>query len=369
MSDEENTNKRTNSYSEPSQRKRRKIQPSEEDKWFIEFMTYIPPLLQTEWIEYTKTITSLTEFIELAQSYNPQSNIKYYFPHERLHQLVEPLTELNQMIGMTELKENLLNHILFFCQDLESKHNAMMHTVIYGPPGSGKTHVAGILAKIYARMGFLKTDKIHSVKRSDLIGQYLGQTAVKTQTAINNAKGGILLIDEAYSLGNEEGKDIYSKECIDTLCQNLSEGKGEFICIIIGYKESLEKCFFSYNPGLERRFPYRYTMIEYTAEQLWFILCKMIKENGWNYEETLQIKAIEFLEINRVYFKFNGGDMELFFHELKIAHGKRVFGRHPSIYKIFTWDDWNYAFELFLKNEDVKKRKETFKEHLSFMYT
>lgn len=336
------------------------------DDWFLRFMTEAvekeeekPPV---EYMEFTGEIKTLDDLIELGKSYDEKSLKRYYFPQERLHKLVEPLTELKRMIGMDKLKQTLLNHILFFCQDLEKRSPHMMHTVIHGPPGSGKTCVANILAKIYARMGFLKNEKVHSVRRSDLIGQYLGQTAIKTQKAIDEAKGGVLLIDEAYSLGNPEGRDIYSKECIDTLCQNLSEGKGEFICIIIGYKESLQNCFFAYNPGLERRFPYRYTMDEYDAPQLWNILKKMVDDAEWKWGDDIkgdnESKVLGFLEKNRHYFKYNGGDLETFMQMLKLAHGKRVFGKNPETYKNLSWEDWEQGFELFLRNDDVKARTE-----------
>ena len=112
----------------------------------------------------------------------------------------------------------------------------MLHCVIEGPPGVGKTEVAKILGQIYRKMGILTSDKFKSVKRSHLIGGYLGQTAIKTQKVLDECNGGVLFIDEAYSLGNSEGKDSYSKECIDTLTAHLSENKQNFICIIAGYK-------------------------------------------------------------------------------------------------------------------------------------
>ena len=101
-----------------------------------------------------------------------------------------------------------------------------------------------------------------------MIAKYLGQTAMKTRNVLESARGGVLLIDEAYSLGHKENRDMYSKECIDTINQNLTERQGEFICIIAGYKDSVEKCFFSYNPGLHSRFTMRINMDEYEAGDL-----------------------------------------------------------------------------------------------------
>jgi len=154
-----------------------------------------------------KKIETIDDLIELGQIYKPEEKKKYNIDMVGLNKLVEPLTELKRMIGMPKLKKAILDQVIYFLQDFDEKNAHMMHTIIEGPPGSGKTEVAKILAKIYARLGFLNKDKVTSVRRSDLIGQYLGQTAIKTQKAIDSAKGGVLLIDEAYSLGNPEGRD------------------------------------------------------------------------------------------------------------------------------------------------------------------
>jgi len=175
--------------------------------------------------------------------------------------LVNPLTELNNMVGMANVKEHMVDQILFFLQGFNvitrcgkctdctfglaciKTQTEMLHTVITGPPGVGKTELGKILGKVYKELGILSNDTFKLVTRSDLIAGYLGQTAIKTQKVIDEAKGGVLFIDEAYSLGNAELRDSFSKECIDTLNQNLSERR-DFLCIIAGYKEELEKCFF-----------------------------------------------------------------------------------------------------------------------------
>ena len=118
-------------------------------------------------------------------------------------------------------------------------------------------------------------------KRSDLIGQYLGETSIKTQSLIDKCEGGILFIDEAYSLGNDEQRDSFSKECLDTINLNLSENKKKFICIIAGYKESLNNSFFAYNEGLRRRFPFIYNIENYNYKELEKIFYKMINDINW----------------------------------------------------------------------------------------
>jgi len=314
------------------------------------------PEIEYELVRITKEIKDIDDLIELAKIYNPLEHKKYNINMEALIKLVEPLTELKRMIGMPKLKKSILNQVIYFLQDFEEKNAHMMHTIIEGPPGSGKTEVAKILGKIYAKLGFLKKDKVLSVKRSDLVGQYLGQTAIKTQKAIDSAKGGVLLIDEAYSLGNSEQRDSFSKECIDTINQNLSEEKSEFICIIVGYKNSLKECFFSYNAGLERRFPFRYTIDEYTYEDLMNIFKKLLVDYKWEViaEEK---KLLKFFEENRKVFEFNGGDLDNLLQQSKIAHSRRVFTLDKEVKKKLTIDDLENGLKAMMDNEEISKRK------------
>ncbi|NBR98478.1 MAG: AAA family ATPase, partial [Betaproteobacteria bacterium] len=113
--------------------------------------------------------------------------------------------------------------------------------------GTGKTEIAKIIGQIFSKLGILKKGTFRKVTRSDLIAGYLGQTAIKTNDVINDCLGGVLFIDEAYSLGNSEKKDSFSKECIDTLCEALSNHKDNFMVIIAGYENELKECFFNYN--------------------------------------------------------------------------------------------------------------------------
>lgn len=314
------------------------------------------PEVEYELVRITKEIKDIDDLIELAKIYNPAENKKYNINMESLSKLVDPLTELKRMIGMPKLKKAILNQVIYFLQDFEEKNAHMMHTIIEGPPGSGKTEVAKILGKIYAKLGFLKKEKVLSVKRSDLVGQYLGQTAIKTQKVIDSAKGGVLLIDEAYSLGNSEQRDSYSKECIDTINQNLSEEKSEFICIIVGYKNSLKECFFSYNAGLERRFPFRYTIDEYTHDDLMKIFKKLLIDYKWelNVDEK---KLLKFFEENRKVFEFNGGDLETLIQNSKITHSRRVFTLDNDIKKKLTLEDLETGLKAMMDNEEISKRK------------
>ena len=206
---------------------------------------------------------------------------KYSLNLKMLNELLPSLYKLQAMIGLESVKNSIIDMILYYLQNFERSNNSMLHTVIEGPPGVGKTELGKIFAEIYAGLGIIESNKVKVVRRTDLIGEYLGHTAHRTQEAIDEANGGVLFIDEAYALGNEEKRDSFAKECIDTLNQNLSENKKKFICIIAGYPDELDKCFFSYNPGLKRRFPFRYQIDSYSYEELMDIFLKKISDSRW----------------------------------------------------------------------------------------
>jgi hypothetical protein len=283
---------------------------------------------------------------------------KYYSINlEILNKLVKPLSFLNKMIGLLPIKKQILDMILYYMQEFEKGTSNMLHTIIEGPPGVGKTEIGKILAEIYSALGIIPSNKFKLVKRTDLIGEYVGHTAHKTQKAIDDAEGGVLFIDEAYSLGGgSEKSDTFSKECLDVLNQNLSENKKKLIVIIAGYKDQLESSFFCYNPGLKRRFPFKYTIEGYSSNELKDIYLKKLKDINWSIDKDVTEKYLcRFFSDNKEEFKNYGGDIENFILNSKFTHSKRVFNSHPYKRKILNKDDFESAFEGFKKN---KKNKE-----------
>jgi SpoVK/Ycf46/Vps4 family AAA+-type ATPase len=261
---------------------------------------------------------------------------------------------------MKELKNNIIDQILYFVQELNKSNNSgdFMHTVIYGPPGTGKTEIAKIMGKIYSKIGILTKGTFRKVTRADLISGYLGQTALKTRDVIKDSLGGVLFIDEAYALGNNEKKDSFSKECIDTLCEGLSDNKNNLMVIIAGYENELKECFFNYNQGLDSRFTWRFSTDEYKADELYKIFLKKVNDIEWSVDKDSKIN-VEWFKKNMDYFKFFGRDMETLLAKTKITHSKRVFCKPENEKKKITLCDLNKGLELYLKNNDVKNRKES----------
>jgi hypothetical protein len=337
------------------QNKRTKFEPEKEDDW-NDYLNNLPihnTIIPCEnsncdhltysdiWYDEHKiTITNvdtLDDLIFLGSFYHCKMRTEYNeIDMKVLYNIKDALIELNEMIGLGKIKEEIVNTIIYFLltKNLSKEINSdMMHSVITGSPGSGKTTFIEILAKIYVGLGVLKNGNIVKTRRSELIGKYLGHTAVQTQKKIEEAYGGILLIDEAYALGNPDGKDSFSKECLDTLNQALSENKNKFICIIAGYKDALDSSFFKYNDGLKRRFPFRYDIDKYTSDELSMILYKKIEEFGHYGVHKVSIFTPEFTKVQLQKlikesfnnFKNQGGDMESIFLGAKIAQNKRVF--------------------------------------------
>jgi SpoVK/Ycf46/Vps4 family AAA+-type ATPase len=293
-------------------------------------------------------INTLDDLISISENSHLYNNI----PLENRNRLIElqpTLYKLRNMIGLTKIKNQIVNQIVYYIQRFNDANQDMLHTCIEGEPGCGKTTLGKILGEIYCKLGILSSNKFTVAKRTDLIAGYLGQTAIKTQKILDDAKGGVLFIDEAYSLGNEENRDSFSKECIDTLNRFLTENKEDFVCIIAGYKNSLKDCFFSVNPGLDRRFPWRYTIDPYSPDELLQIFQHQVKINGYLLESN-SISAA-FFEQNKNYFLHAGGDTETFFNKCKIYHSNRVFFMPRRYRKILNNKDISNAIVVYKQSK------------------
>jgi SpoVK/Ycf46/Vps4 family AAA+-type ATPase len=326
-----------------------------------------PPIIKKT-VNIQVEIDSIGDILKLIKEYPLNYDVEYNINMEAIHAIKEPLMELDNMIGMYTLKNSIVDQILYFIQDFHkvsnSKNDDFMHTVIYGPPGTGKTEIAKIMGKIFSKLGILSKQYFKKVTRADLIAGYLGQTALKTREVVKDAIGGVLFIDEAYALGNTEKQDSFAKECLDTLCEGLSDNKDNLMVIIAGYEEELKKCFFSYNQGLESRFTWRFKTDDYKSNDLFLIFKKKVNDIGWKLNEDIKNNWFE----NKMDdFKFYGRDIETFLAKVKIAHGRRVFCLPVKEKLNINNKDLEKGYKFFLNNKNEKK-EDLSKQIFSQMY-
>ena len=197
-------------------------------------------------------------------------------PDTNLNETFEEVMEkMDGLIGLTEGKKKVRDHAKYiqFLQlrkekGFQEKDEINVHSVFIGNPGTGKTTVAGMMGNLYKKMGLLSKGHVHSVDRVDLVGEYIGQTAPKVKEAIKQARGGILFIDEAYSLARakDDSKD-FGREVIEILIKEMSDGKGDLAVIVAGYPQEM-RTFMDTNPGLKSRFTQWFDFPDYMPQEL-----------------------------------------------------------------------------------------------------
>jgi len=232
--------------------------------------------------ELTEEELSLIKLEDLEKVFGKRDKKTLELPVDQ-ELLMEAMGELNSMVGLDEVKQEIseLVKLVRFYREIgkDVMNNFSLHTVFTGNPGTGKTTVARILAKIFKALGILERGHILEVDRASLVGGYVGQTAIKTAQQVDAALGGVLFIDEAYSLTQGgQGKD-FGREAIETILKRMEDNRGSFIVIVAGYPENMDQ-FLASNPGLKSRFDKHLKFADYEPEALLQIAFAMLKTEG-----------------------------------------------------------------------------------------
>ena len=211
-------------------------------------------------------------------------------PKEEPPEKIEDLKkELNEYIGLNTVKKEVESLINLVTVQKMRRENGLpvndlsLHMVFSGNPGTGKTMVARLMARIYKSLGILSKGHLVEVDRSGLVAGYVGQTAIKTGEAIQKAMGGVLFIDEAYALTNRGGND-YGQEAVDTLLKAMEDHRDDLIVIVAGYTELMEE-FVHSNPGLESRFNRFLNFPDYTVQEMMDIFDMRCRKSGYELSE------------------------------------------------------------------------------------
>lgn len=213
---------------------------------------------------------------------------------QTISDLDDLLQELNALIGLDSVKEEVKN-LINLLKIIEIRQSnglkappVTKHFVFTGNPGTGKTTVARLLSKIYCALGILSKGHMVEVDRSGMVAGYMGQTAIKVKEVIDKAKGGVLFIDEAYSLANESNGGDFGQEAIDTLVKAMEDNRDDLIVIVAGYPDLMEK-FINTNPGLKSRFQKTLHFCDYNERELYQVFEKMCKENDYLLSEEASV--------------------------------------------------------------------------------
>lgn len=274
---------------------------------------------------------SLVKFyghIRIQEICNPEK----YLKQEDEKSLNELLNELNSLVGLYEVKEKVNDLIVYQkVQKMRSENNlytakSTLHLAFTGNPGTGKTTVARIVGRIYKQIGLLSKGHFVEVSRTDLIAGYQGQTALKVKKVIEKAKGGVLFIDEAYSITENDNSDSYGRECLTELTKALEDYRDDLVVIVAGYTEPMDK-FFESNPGLKSRFNTFIEFEDYDANELEGILGAICKKNDYDLDPSIYKQIQEFLEhqvLNKGTNFANGRMIRNIYDDLVMNHAKRV---------------------------------------------
>lgn len=228
----------------------------------------------------------------------PEANLRMLLQQSEVPDVLGRLER--ELIGLFPVKERIREIAAYLVVDRLRREQGLvatrpvLHMAFTGNPGTGKTTVALRMATILHRLGYIRRDHLVVVSRDDLVGQYIGHTAPKTKEVLKRAMGGVLFIDEAYSLYRAENERDYGQETIEMLLQTMENQREDLVVILAGYQNRMEQ-FFTLNPGMRSRIAHHISFPDYAAEELLEIGQLMVAEQNYYFDQRAQQAFAEYV--------------------------------------------------------------------------
>ena len=322
------------------------------------------------------------EFAKYLAVYNNSRNDFIFPPNVYKKETIDE--SLENIIGMQNVKEKVKEFEKYALFTIKAKTLGMelqksnLHMVFTGNPGTGKTMVARIMAKMLYDLGLIKENKLVEVERKDLVAAYIGQTAIKTSEILEKAMGGVLFIDEAYTLYNQAEND-FGKEAISTIIKTMEDKKDEIVIIFAGYRDEMFD-FLKINPGIKSRIGYTFDFLDYTPSELTNMFVKKIEKMGFSLDNSIEKKINELCEYFTGKKSFgNGRFVDKLIQEVIINHAvndseevkKIVLKDIPSIEELNNSNSSGKTASELMENlvgmKEIKEKLKEFEAYISFL--